>query len=70
MPIYRIKCEKCTTEKDVICSYEKVKVMCCEKCGNNVIIIPSKTAFFIEGYSYQNGYAGSDVSYDGTDKSW
>lgn len=71
MPIYRIECNNCGLVKEVICKFDELDDLLCEKCGSKIKQIPASVAFKIEGYNASNGYSGpEEFNYAGDSCGW
>lgn len=64
MPIFVLKCSKCEgVIKEVITCYDKVHQYKCDICGSDMVIVPSKGSFKVNGYNAENGYHRETIDY-------
>ena len=66
MPLFVLKCGACEHEAEKLCSHATAIEVKCEKCGGDMTIVPSRSAFKVNGYSFENGYHRETINYDGS----
>ena len=60
MPIFKLRCMnlECNHEFEKICKYDNIKNIHCPICKNeDIILLPSKAGFRINGSCEANGYS-------------
>lgn len=72
MPLYKMKCDNCNFEKEVICSYGKANDgIACDKCNCIMkICVVKNGGFRVNGANAANGYTPDHINYDGSNRPW
>lgn len=69
MPLYHLACSKegCDgPDIEVVIPYKQASELKCTVCESAMKIVPSASAFKINGFNAANGYHRETINYDGS----